>query len=170
MKKIMPEWGKILLSVMLGSALAMAGNIVVQERFFNQDSQNLARKEKETVYLTFLDNANAYNDAVVNWQDCLMQNAEDGCPNTVKTLMTARIDFQNSINRVYIYGSNESIDVMKRATTSLPSALSHANTGLPDPQEVLKYNGAGFSKVYSEFMTMACHELPVHSNDSCSAY
>lgn len=157
----------MLLSVLLGSALALIGNIVVQERLFSQDSSNLARKEKEAVYLVFLDNANAYNDAVLNWKECLVQNAEDGCPDTVKTLMTARVDFQNSINKIHIYGSNESMEVMKQVTESLPNALSHANTGLPDPQEVLKYNGAGFSGVYSEFMAMACRELPAQPNNSC---
>lgn len=185
MAKKTPEthnWKHLLsyvLTAVFGGIIALSGNYFIQAVQFHHTDVAEDKKQRQTVYIDFLDHTNAYDVTTIDAKDCLTKIKEhtnpDGtfsqfCTDTINRLRTDRSNFQKSINEVYIYGSKDAVAKSRKVAKALPNSLGGAgvgNSGIPPLDQVMKHDPHAVEQPYRDFQAVACKELPALPRDDC---
>lgn len=167
-----------------GAAKANEGAIAVQRQIMNEQRAREDRKTKEEVYLKFLDNADTYNTDTNKATSCLdgarkqarSTNSSEStafldCTAELNDLRSSRYAFQGSINEVYIYGSNEALLASQQVAYTLPASIGSSTIGgrgIPRIGQLLtERDQREFTRAYSDFLTVACNEVPARRRSNC---
>ncbi|MEK6438204.1 hypothetical protein [Pseudonocardia sp. T1-2H] len=176
------------LTGVIGIGGALSGSLIQTRSAADAQAAQIAEeREKESratqadVYFKFLDAADRYGTTTAQVQACL-NAARDGrpdgqegftvdgeCGRHVADLAPARYDFQETFNKVSVYGSPEAYVKAVAIAAYLPRAVSgDVNSGLPPLDARLNsYDRAEFTRRYADFLTVACRDLPAAPRPNC---
>lgn len=166
-----PEKRRFRVSAVGGSALMAAvslasglfGGWAGSALTVNASEKAEKRVQVGTVYAAYLDAANSYNNAALDYA-----RAQDAQPaNQVQppspAFEHARYEYQGAINDVYVYGSEDAWKANLRFTKVLPVALGN----FPD-RKIYAPNPTEFHMAYNQFLNVFCREAVAEPRKGCA--
>lgn len=142
----------------------------LQARELRAEDERAIRRE---TYLAYLDNATAYRNSTLELLKELEKVPETDLTGTTVAFgpwLTARFDYQGSVNSLYVYGSDQAWQRHLGIAATLPYAV-----GYLDPTQIvadlarIRDDIISFGRAYSNFLDLMCRELPATPRDGCRA-
>jgi hypothetical protein len=172
---------KVNLVTAVFTLLAAFGSVGLQAWFTSsQAARTEERGVRRATYLDFEEKANTYDYTTQDFKRCVLAltnekklNSDDlaklatlGMANcSGQNLVSARSDFQGSINQMYLDGTREAIDLARKIAGTLPLSLGTTADihGLPPMVEILNTSDADFNSLFVQFEDRTC--LDVRATD-----
>ncbi len=160
-----------LIATYLGAAVANSGAAANQREQITENRAITDRERRTETYITLLNSATEYAYAVSETFECiarenqsneLLEPLSSNCNATVNSVITARSDFQEARNFVYIYGSREADDSAAQLAGTLPAAVGQFDESAFRPVDFDM-----FTSQYRAFQLIACREVQTDPGRSC---
>lgn len=158
------------------AGLALAGSVLggivgaIGGPYFThwQGSEDEVRSKRAEVYPAFLNAANNYFYATSDLVAVLGKASKGKSYELPKSVnvdvsryLNARNKFQDTINALYVYGSDAAWKAHSKVSATLPTSL-----GL-SAKRIFAPNEADFGAAYVAFEAVECHELPAIPRSGC---
>ncbi len=129
------------------------------------------RDIRREAYLGYLEHATAYRYATSDLLDAIAEAGDADLPDPTAAFqrwLNARADFQDSVNSVYVYGSDEAWQRHRVVARTLPYSVGYINQSqLVDDLSKFRDEVQAFGAAYNDFLELMCEELPATPRDGC---
>lgn len=152
-------------SALVGAAVGAVASIWIAHVQINEQRATEAREKKAQVYSDYLNAADNYSVATGRLTGELKKSTQADRDkitlNTpaIKNYLDARSTYQDQVNLVYVYGSDEAWKRHRKMAAVLPPSLQS-----PDIEVV---DSTKFLAAYQGFQEIFCEEVPAQPRDGC---
>ncbi|MGY0389166.1 hypothetical protein ACWZJV_19545 [Nocardioides sp. WG-D5] len=152
-------------SALAGAAVGAGASIWIAHAQIDEQRATEARERKAQVYSDYLNAANNFSVAAGRLTEELKTSTQAErdklTPNTpiIKNYYDARSNYQDQVNRVYVYGSDEAWKRHRTMAGVLPPSLQS--------YDIEKVDSTKFLAAYQGFQEILCEEVPAQPRDGC---
>lgn len=153
------------ISALVGAAVGAGASIWIAHVQIDEQRTTEAREKKARVYSDYLNAADNFSVATWRLTEELEKSAQAErdkfTVNTpaIKKFVDARSKYQDQINLVYVYGSDEAWKRHRKMAGVLPPSL--------DSFEIEAVDSTKFLAAYQGFQEIFCEEVPAQPRDGC---
>lgn len=154
------------ISALAGAAVGAAASIWIAHVQIHEQRATEAREKKAQVYSDYLNAANNYSLATGRLAEELKKSTQAEpdkiTVNTpaIKNFFDARSNYQDQVNLVYVYGSDEAWKRHRKVAGVLPPSLDSHEANL-------EVDSTKFLAAYQGFQEVFCEEVPAQPRDGC---
>jgi hypothetical protein len=151
----------------IGGRQGVKGAADLEQSGRDRTLDDATRTQRADVYPKFLEAANAYwlstNETADDFAVCVKKRPVPQCGGYLETssFLKPRADFQGTVTKVYVFGSDNAWVAAQAVAHSLPPASGYLNAA--DFQS----HSDDFIEAYQEFLIVMCDELPARSRPGC---
>lgn len=165
--------------VLLGAYIALVGNHSLQTQQLRQESELKDKEQKKIIYFDFLDKTSIYYTATINAKDCLKKQLNRlektgkpeklGCEKEISKMQSSGNAFQDLLNKVFVYGSEDAVNKIHDVANSLPPiGVTDRTSGEANHlKSIILYDENSITVPYQQFLEVSCKELPALPRTKC---
>lgn len=171
--------GMTVLSVFVGGIIAFGANYFLQAQLFQQEAAKDAKAERRKIYTDYSDKVTAFNNSTASLKSCLtgsvatttpVNNWKVTCQTEILAYQQSTRDFQNALNQLFIYGSDQAVEKALALAAPLPPS-GNGSSILTNPttlEKVIAHDPHAIDQPFKVFGAVACRELPATPRAACT--